>query len=474
MVFSSVTFIFFFLPLTIIIYYILPNKYKNWGLLAASFLFYIWGGISALPVIIFSITINYIGGRFVDWFVGKNNKKGAKASMIATVVLNILNLGYWKYTVFLVSTIVSFTKLPWAIPEIVLPIGISFYTFQGMSYVIDLYKGKCGVQRNYAKLALYIGLFPQLIAGPIVRYSDVETEIETRTHSIDQFTKGLRRFIIGLAKKAILANTLASIYSGIFGLESNQNTVAVAWLGAIAYALYVYFDFSGYSDMAIGLGLIFGFHFNENFQHPFVSTSISEIWRRWHISMSTWFRDYLFFPLGGSRDGNAYFNTFILFFIMGLWHGASWNMIIFGVYFGVLSCIERFFSKGAGAKLNIHFPKWTKYIITMFLWIIGNTIAEATSFWDTINYIRSMFGLIRLENVGFTLSWYLHKYEIFIILVAIVASMPWGKMLAEKVEGKLKPVIYTVIANVMSLMLFGLALVYLITGTYNPFLYFRF
>ena len=474
MVFSSVTFIFFFLPLTLILYYVLPKKWRNWVLLTLSLIFYICGGISCFPIIVMSITVNYIGGRFIEYFRNKDDEKKSKAAMIITVILNLANLGYWKYAMFLVGIFSSVTHIPVEIAQITLPIGISFYTFQGMSYVIDLYNRKCQVQRNYFKLALYVALFPQLIAGPIVRYSDVEAEISERTHSIELVTAGIRRFIIGLGKKAIIANSLAAIADEVFGKAAYQNTPAVAWVGLIAFTIQVYFDFSGYSDMAIGLGLMFGFHFKENFNYPFISKSIGEIWGRWHISMSSWFRDYVYFPMGGSRRGNVYVNTIVLFALTGLWHGATWNMIFFGLYFAIILCFERFFGKGAGAKLGIHLPDWAKHVVTLLLWTLGHVLTKTETLGAAIPYYRALFGLEKLSNVEFTLPHYLGRYEIFIFVVAIFGSLPFAKEWFLKLGERMNERSFTVLKNVLSLALFAVSVMYVVTGTCNPFIYFRF
>lgn len=343
MVFSSVIFIFFFLPLAIAGYFLLPSiKWKNFWLIIISFFFYAWGGYTFLPIILYSILLNYIGGYLLEIPSISLKVTLRKGIFAFIIILNLLSLGYWKYTKFLMQTFCSLTGLELTIPEIILPIGISFFTFQGMSYVIDVYRKKAAVQKNILKLGLYIALFPQLIAGPIVRYSNIEKQLNERSHSIDDFATGIRIFTIGLAKKAILANSAAITADAIFELPPWQNEPTVAWLGLLFYAFQLYFDFSGYSDMAIGIGRIFSFQFPQNFNYPYISCSASEFWRRWHISLSVWFRDYVYIPLGGNRKGNVYLHLLCVFALTGIWHGASWNFVLWGLYWGIIVITENF------------------------------------------------------------------------------------------------------------------------------------
>ena len=378
MVFSSSIFIFFFLPIVLSGYFLLRSvKVRNIWLLLASLLFYLWGGYAFFPIILYSIALNYTGGRILGILQAKEYEKARKAAFIMVVSLNLLSLGYWKYTKFIVQIVNDITGSRFMIPDIVLPIGISFFTFQGMSYVIDVYRGEAGVQKNILKTGLYIALFPQLIAGPIVRYSDIERQLNARRHSVDQFMDGLKVFAVGLAKKAILSNSLAVTADAVFGNRPGQNLPAVAWLGVLTYSLQLYFDFSGYSDMAVGLGRIFGFRFPRNFDYPYISCSVAELWRRWHISLSTWFRDYVYIPLGGSRRGNAYFNLLCVFLLTGLWHGAAWNYVVWGLYWGVLIVGERYLSRKYPDKAGL--PKVLAWPVVVLLCMISMVIFKTAT-----------------------------------------------------------------------------------------------
>lgn len=350
MVFSSTLFLFVFLPITLFIYYVIKSRYKNYWLLLASLIFFMWSQTNYLWIIVFNIIINYCCAMLID-----SLKKLRKPVLIVAVIANFGLLYYFKYFNF---TLVSLNKIfgfNFELFDIVLPVGISFFTFQGISYVIDVYRKNVQVQKNIFNVALYIVLFPQLIAGPIVRYKDIALEIDCRTTTLDDFSYGIERFIIGLSKKAVISNTLALTVDNIW--NNNNITCIMAWIGSIAYTLQIYFDFSGYSDMAIGLGQLFGFHFNENFNLPYISKNITEFWRRWHISLSSWFRDYVYIPLGGNRK-NVYFNLAVVFFLTGIWHGASWHFMAWGIWNGVFILFERFI-------------KNNKYTSTKYLYVGG-------------------------------------------------------------------------------------------------------
>lgn len=472
MVFSSTIFIFFFLPITLAGYYVLPEKCKNTWLLIASLFFYAWGGIAFFPIIIYTILVNYAGGLLVDYFRQRSSKKAEKAAFIVIIFLNLLNLGYWKYTGFILEVLRDITGLSFDVPEIILPIGISFFTFQGMSYVVDLYRGEVPVQKNLQKLSLYIALFPQLIAGPIVRYTEIEKQLTQRKHSVDDFAGGIRIFTVGLAKKAIIANSVALTADAVFDGPSWQNTPAIAWLGLLCYTFQLYFDFSGYSDMAVGLGRMFGFRFAGNFNYPFISRSVTEFWRRWHISLSSWFRDYVYIPLGGNRTGNVYLNLFCVFVLTGIWHGASWNFVLWGVYFGIWVVIERFISKNV--RLRIKIPAALSVVWTMFLWMMSMVLFRAETLGNSIQYYKSLFGRLELHNVGYSLSWYLNRHEIFILIIAAVAALPLGKNICLWLQKKLPETLFTVLENIVTLLLLGISILYVVTGTYNPFIYFQF
>lgn len=371
-----------------------------------------------------------------------------------------------------IQTINDITGLKFAIPDIVLPIGISFFTFQGMSYVIDVYRKDTGVQKNILKIGLYISLFPQLIAGPIVRYSDIEKQLNDRKHSVNEFATGISAFTVGLAKKAIIANSIAVTADNIWGMHPYQNTPSVAWLGLLCYTVQLYFDFSGYSDMAIGLGKMFGFQFPKNFDYPFISCSATELWRRWHISLSTWFRDYVYIPLGGSRKGNVYFHLMCVFVLTGFWHGASWNYVLWGLYWAVFIVIERFIAHHLKREPMV--PKFFRWCFTMFLWLMSMAIFRAPDLQGSIQYFKSLFGLTPLRDVGFSLDYYINKYEIFIIVLGLVAMMPIGKKCYEKMKEKMPETGFQLLKNVGTLLLFGVSVLYVVTGTYNPFIYFQF
>lgn len=472
MVFSSTIFIFFFLPIALAGYYLIPKKGKNIWLLVISLFFYSWGGLAFLPIIIYTILLNYTGGILINHMQCKNKDKARKSVFAVIILLNLFNLGYWKYTGFIMGMIRDLSGLSFNIPDIVLPIGISFFTFQGMSYVIDLYRGEAPVQKNVLRLGVYIALFPQLIAGPIVRYTEIEKQLTKRRHSVEDFAAGIRIFTVGLAKKAIIANTVAITADAVFDVPSMQNTPSIAWLGLVCYTFQLYFDFSGYSDMAVGLGRMFGFHFPGNFNYPFASRSMTEFWRRWHISLSSWFRDYVYIPLGGNRSGNVYFNLFCVFALTGIWHGASWNFVLWGIYFGIIIVIERFFTKKIKRKWKI--PVVISTMWTVFLWMMSMVLFRAETLADSIQYYKSLFGMIELRNVGYSLSWYIGKYELFILAVCAAASFPVGRKIYFWLQKRLSETLFTAAINLGALLLLGVSILYVVTSTYNPFIYFQF
>ncbi|MBE6056084.1 MBOAT family O-acyltransferase, partial [Clostridium sp.] len=385
MVFSSQIFIFIFLPLNLIIYYTIGNIFsskifKNCISLFGSLIFYAWGGIKYLPLLCSSILINYIFGLLIDKL--KEKKRLKKIVLLVGIMLNLILLFYYKYYDFAIGNINRISNTTFQYNGIILPIGISFFTFQGMSYIIDIYRKDAKVNKNILSVALYISFFPQLIAGPIVKYKDIDNQIRKRKESMEYFSYGIERFVIGLSKKVIIADTVAEIADTIFSLSNVGIDQSTAWLGAICYTFQIYFDFSGYSDMAIGLGYMFGFRFMENFNYPYISKSITEFWRRWHISLSTWFKEYLYIPLGGNRKGNTYLNLFIVFLTTGLWHGASWNFIAWGMWNGIFIIIEKIINKKRG---YIKTPSIIKATITMFIVILGWVLFRANGLMDAIN-----------------------------------------------------------------------------------------
>ena len=473
MVFSSLVFLFVFLPIILTLYYISSNKYKNYLLLIASLFFYAWGEPTYVLIMILSIIVNYICGLLVE-----ENKKTItkKFGLILAIVFNILMLGVFKYSGFLVSNINNILNINLPLPKIALPLGISFFTFQAMSYVIDVYKKDAKVQKSILNLSLYISLFPQLVAGPIVRYQTIADQIDYREHNISRFGEGVNRFIIGLSKKVILSNSLGMLADSVFNTSIEDLTIISSWLGIISYSLQIFFDFSGYSDMAIGLGKMFGFEFLENFNYPYISQSASEFWRRWHISLGSWFRDYVYFPLGGSRKGTlrTYINLFVVWFLTGFWHGASWTFIAWGLYFGVLIGMEKaFLEKNILQKM----PKFIRHIYLLLVVMIGWIFFRADSFSYSISFIKNMFGLgiNKLYN-GATLA-YINDYFI-VLLLSIVFSMPIVKYIKQKIENKNKKIlendIYYILNSLTLTILFLIVIFKLVNSTYNPFLYFRF
>lgn len=464
MVFSSLPFLFVFLPLTMLFYYIVPRRFKNAVLLLFSLIFYSYGEPVYIFLMLFSILMNYISGLLLGKFTDSTGKK--KAVMIINVIINLALLGVFKYTGLIVGAL---TKIPalseLTVPEIALPIGISFYTFQTMSYVIDVYRGNCKPQKNIVTFGAYVSLFPQLIAGPIVRYIDVEEQLQTRKESLDMFTKGIGVFTIGLAKKVLIANSLGFVWDQIKAVENPG--VLGAWIGIIAFTFQIYFDFSGYSDMAVGLGNMFGFTFVRNFDYPYTSKSITEFWRRWHISLGTWFREYVYIPLGGNRKGKARqcLNIFIVWGLTGIWHGAGWNFLFWGLYFGLLLTIEKFFLYKRLQKL----PAFVSHIYTMVIVIFGWVLFDFTDTPQMFSYIGSMFnftkGFISADIVPLIIS------NIALFVIAIIACLPLGRKLRDKVCEKK---VYPYIETVLIVLAVVLSVASLVNSTYNPFLYFRF
>lgn len=466
MVFSSTIFIFLFLPLVLLCYFLAPKKLKNYILLLFSLVFYIFGGPKFLVVLLLVVLIDYIGAILI------NKTKKKKLFLILTLILNIATLVYFKYTGFFLENLNNFFGFEITIPDIVLPIGISFYTFQAMSYVIDVYRNKVALQKNYFILLLYVSLFPQLVAGPIVRYETIEKELKTRKTTFQDVEYGIRRFILGLAKKVIIANQMGALADTIF--TSSDISTPVAWLGAIAYMFQIYFDFSAYSDMAIGLGRIFGFKFLENFNFPYISKSITEFWRRWHISLSTWFRDYIYIPLGGNRKGirRQIINLFIVWLLTGFWHGAEWNFIIWGLYYFVFLMLEKFvFNKVLAKTLNV-----IRHVYTLFIILIGWVIFRCDSLTSLKEMFVSMFTLKITEFSLNELLIYLETYAIYFVL-AIIFSMPVYYKIVDKInslkEGKLKLAL-NIFHYGSLIIVFIITIMFLAYSSYNPFIYFRF
>jgi alginate O-acetyltransferase complex protein AlgI len=466
MIFSSVFFLFCFLPVVLLLYWLTPGFLKNSLLLLVSLVFYAWGEGFYVLIMLSSILFNFIFGLLIE--------KSSHQKLIWFIIgltANILLLVYFKYYNFLFENITSITDFE----KVHLPIGISFFTFQSISYLFDVYRNDAQAQKNPINIGLYIALFPQLIAGPIVRFTDVMEEIKTRTINSDLFVSGINRFIIGLGKKVVFANPTALIADRIFGIAAGDLTTPVAWLGIICYTLQIYFDFSGYSDMAIGLGRMFGFKFLENFNFPYIAKSIQDFWRRWHISLSSWFRDYLYIPLGGNRVSHfkTYFNLVFVFFITGLWHGASWNFIFWGLFHGLFLIIERLGFSKLLAKC------WSPiaHIYTLLVVSIGWVFFRVENITDGFIYTKVLFGIDSAENSTYNLYDYLNTYTITVIILGIVLSMNVFYWLINKFPFK-ETMFYTVTKKiVMILFIISTLLICaseLASNTYNPFIYFRF
>jgi alginate O-acetyltransferase complex protein AlgI len=463
------------LPLVIVGYRLLKENYRLYYLLLASLFFYAWGEPRYILVMLLSIVINYVCGLLI--YVSRTRKLSTNGNGISTKIIltfsivgNLGLLFYFKYLNFTLDTINRFFNTDFVYQQIVLPIGISFFIFQGMSYVIDLYRHQADVQKNPFKLAFYISFFPQMMAGPIVRYTDIKEQLYKRDESSEIFVDGAKRFIIGLAKKVIIANNMGYVADLVFANLAVENTVATAWLGVICYTFQIYFDFSGYSDMAIGLGKLFGFQFRENFNYPYISKTITEFWRRWHISLSMWFRDYVYIPLGGNRKGNVYANLFIVFVLTGFWHGASFNFLVWGLWHGFSLIIERLFGMREAKNKKI-VP--LRYALTMLVVVIGWVFFRSPGLRYALTYLGIMFGIVQPENVGFTIWYYLNPKTIFILGVAVLASTPLLKQsfILPKFQNS---VAYKCMASVLILALFFVSLVFVTASSYNPFIYFRF
>lgn len=470
MVFSSILFITRFLPLVLAIYFIVPKRIRNLVLFLSSILFYAWGEPVYILLMCFTITVDYVFGIIIDKQISAGKKNKAKVSLVAAVVINLLLLGYFKYANFTISTINSLTGAGIAAIKLALPIGISFYTFQSLSYVIDVYRGDTKVQKNILDFGTYVTLFPQLIAGPIVRYRTVAEEMQGRVENRADFARGISRFIFGLGKKVLLANNAGLLWDSVNALTASEMSVGSFWLGILAYTFQIYFDFSGYSDMAIGMGLMFGFHFDENFNYPYMAKSITEFWRRWHISLSTWFKEYVYIPLGGNRAGLAkqIRNIVIVWMLTGFWHGASWNFVAWGLYYGVILIFEKVFL----LKIIEKMPKVVRHLYTMFLVIIGWVLFSFDSFKKGAEFIAGMFGLggYSVINKEFI---YLLLNNLVLLIILVVASTDVPKRWIEKLAAKDKP-IFKVTGIILLEVILGICVAYLVASTYNPFLYFRF
>ena len=457
MLFSGIPFLFYFLPCVLLLYAIAPKKLKNFTLLVCSLVFYAWGEPRLVVLMLITIFAGYILGLLTEKF-----PKYKKVFLGLSLALSLGFLGYYKYVDFFITNINNVTGLSIPLLNVALPIGISFYTFQLLSYNVDVYRGNVPAQKNFIDLAAYIALFPQLIAGPIVRYSDVAAQLQERTHSWEKCAQGVRRFVFGLAKKVLIANALGELCD-IFRTTGDPS-VLYYWMYAVAFSLHIYFDFSGYSDMAIGLGKIFGFDFMENFNYPFISKSATEFWRRWHMSLGSWFRDYVYIPMGGSRVGKVrmFFNIFTVWMLTGFWHGAAWTFIIWGLYFAILLVIEKVF-----LLKYLNKSKVLSHIYLLLAVIFSFVIFNATDLVEALSDMGGMFGAGGISLVSGESLYYLASYGV-IFLIAIIGATPIPK----KIAGKLKFASY--VEPVVLLILLVLVTAYLVDGSFNPFLYFRF
>lgn len=464
MVFSSLTFLLWFLPCALLVYFLVPRKAKNAILFAFSLLFYAWGEPIYVGLMIFSTVLDYCCGRAVEKYRGTPK---AKIGLLVSVIVNLSLLCLFKYTDFLLGTVNGIFGCNIPLLNLLLPIGISFYTFQTMSYTIDVYRGDAKVQNNIISFGAYVSLFPQLIAGPIVRYQTIADQIDERTHSFDKFGEGVKRFVCGLGKKVLLANNIGLLWNTISG--SSELSVVSAWLGIVAFAFQIYFDFSGYSDMAIGLGKMFGFDFLENFDHPYCSKSVTEFWRRWHISMGTWFRDYVYIPLGGNRKGLAIQlrNIAIVWLLTGFWHGASWNYVLWGVFYGVLLIFEKFFLLDQLKKA----PAIVGHLYTLLCVALGWVLFAFEDFGAGFAYLKTMFGGAAFCN---SMALYQLLSYLPLLLLCAVAATPLGTKLYHKWNGKCSTGLMATADVTGIVAVAGLSVAYLISGSYNPFLYFRF
>ncbi|MGH1280431.1 MBOAT family O-acyltransferase [Bacillus basilensis] len=468
MVFSSLIFLFMFLPLALIIYYVSPKVLRNFILFIVSLIFYAWGEPVYIVIMIFSTIFDYVNGLFIDKY--RDRKGITKAIFINSIVINLGILGFFKYYGFVVDNINTIFGLNIPVEALPLPVGISFYTFQTMSYVIDVYLGKVQAQKNIVSFGTYVTMFPQLVAGPIVKYSDIDKQLQDRKVTLDRFGEGMELFIRGLALKVLLANNIGLLWTSVKATSISELTILTAWIGIIAFAFQIYFDFRGYSAMAQGLGKMFGFDFPDNFNYPYISKSVTEFWRRWHISLGSWFREYVYIPLGGNRTGliKQLRNLFIVWFLTGLWHGANWNFIVWGLYFGLFVTLEKLF-----------LLKWLKkrmsfigHMYTLIIVLIGWVFFEFESLSVAMNFIGTMFGFnqsVLLDNK--TLYYLTTNFMLFVVLA--ICSTPFPKRVFVYIREKLKlpsavgiPVFYVVLVI--------LSTAYLVNETYNPFLYFRF
>lgn len=475
MVFSSLTFLYLFLPFVLVFYYIMPRQLRNLFILITGLFFYAWGEPIYVFIMIASTLIDYFAGLVIYKFGG--NKITRRLALIVSVVMNLSLLGFFKYSNFIVENINNLFHTSFGAPTALLPIGISFFTFQSMSYTIDLYRGNIEVQKNPITFAAFVTLFPQIVAGPIVRYEDVAAELKERHLDLDTIWHGILRFCAGIGKKVLIANNIGTLWDSVKVMDINTVPVATAWLGIAAYTLQIYFDFSGYSDMAIGLGEMLGFHFPENFNYPYMSKSISEFWRRWHMTLSEWFKSYVYFPLGGSRKGfgRTIFNTAVVWLLTGIWHGASWNFITWGVMYGILIIIEKLvitlLKKKNKEYILDKIPGFIKHIYAMLFVMLGWVLFDTKDLPTAFSYMKRMFSFGSTFADEHTVYFLMNFGLLFVI--AIIGCTSLVKNLAQKFTAKV-PSCSHVLSVVYMIVIMLIATSYLVDASYNPFLYFNF
>ncbi len=478
MVFSSNEFLFLYLPLSLILYFIAPLKWRNAILFIVSAIFYGWEKPIYLLIMLFIIIVNYGFGYLID-SAGENKEK-RKNFLIWGIVINLAVLGFFKYVDFLLENLASIPFLSFIEPiGMELPIGISFYTFQSMSYIVDVYRGRSRVQKKFVNFGAYVSMFPQLIAGPIVRYSDVDKELNERNHSLSESADGVRRFVIGLSKKVLLADTAGAMWEQIRDIPRGETSVLLLWLGIILYTFQIYFDFSGYSDMAIGLGKILGFHFPENFNYPYISKSITEFWRRWHITLSTWFKEYVYIPLGGNKRGTGrlVLNLLVVWLLTGLWHGASWNFVLWGLYYFVLLAIEKLFLSKWLEKIPSAFAHVYALFFVTIGWLIFYFKPDVGGFSALASYFSGMLGFSGLPFVNVEFG-YTFVRNFLLLAILCFACTPYPKELFERVKGKMtsenKKMIFTIAFDLVLAAMLLLCVVYISSSEYRPNIYFEF
>lgn len=467
MVFSSLTFLFVFLPIILIVYYLSPKKFRNAILFIGSLIFYAWGEPIYITIMLFSTVFDYVNGLLIKKYKEEKQIKRTRIVLISSIVVNLGILCFFKYTNFFIENIRNIFNINIQLLNIILPIGISFYTFQTMSYTIDVYLGKVEAQKNIIDFGAYVTFFPQLIAGPIIKYRDINVQLKDRKETVDNFSYGINRLCKGLFKKVILANNIGILWNQIIGQPISEIPVLTAWFGAFCFSMQIYFDFSGYSDMAIGLGRMFGFHFPENFDHPYTSKSITEFWRRWHISLGTWFKEYVYIPLGGSKKGKKrlVINLLIVWSLTGLWHGASWNFVIWGLYFGILLIIEKLIL----AKYLEKMPSIFRHSYTMFFVVISWVIFAFEDMTNVCTYLKAMFGMNNTVLVNSELLYMISTHAVLIIMCILASTTFMNKINLNKDKNW-----YVIIRNLGCMVMFFISVCFLIGSTYNPFLYFRF